>query len=186
MLGRMTWRSTLNFGAVLTLVTLGLAGCGPSEVVPSTDVSTPTRIPTSTPQRDSFDLITSIEDPASIRQVSLSDHIFDLEIAVTEEDLQLGLMHRENLPKDAGMLFVFPGEISLTFWMKNTLIPLGILFMDAHGIVVDIQTMFPQPGAADAELLRYPSAAPAQYALEINAGVAHSAGFEVGNQAYFR
>ncbi len=84
------------------------------------------------------------------------------------------------------MLFVFSQEAPLNFWMKNTLIPLDILYMDSSGVVVDIQTMAPQPGVPDSELRSYPSAEPAQYALEINAGLAKSLGFAVGDQAYFR
>lgn len=127
-----------------------------------------------------------VKDAASIRQVSLMGHVFVLEIADTPAERALGLMHRESLAENAGMLFVFSQESPLNFWMKNTLIPLDILYMDSAGVVVDIQTMYPQPGVPDSELRNYPSAAPAQHALEINAGLAESLGFEVGDQAYFR
>ena len=72
------------------------------------------------------------------------------------------------------MLFVFEAEEHRSFWMKNTLIPLDILFLDARGVVVDVQTMYPQIGDADNALKVYRSAQPARYALEMNAGLAES------------
>ena len=122
----------------------------------------------------------------SIREMSFKGHVFALEIAATPAERARGLMNRDSLAQDSGMLFVFLTESPLNFWMKNTLIPLDILYMDSAGVVVDIQTMIPQPGVSDSELREYPSAAPAQYALEINAGLAGSLGFAVGDQAYFR
>jgi len=145
-----------------------------------------TAIPAASPLEQGFLVIDDVEDEASIRHVSVRGHIFLLEIADTPAERALGLMHRESLAEDAGMLFVFPQESSLNFWMKNTLIPLDILYMDSSGVVVDIHTMVPQPGVPDSELRHYPSAAPAQYALEINAGLAELLGFAVGDQAYFR
>ena len=81
------------------------------------------------------------------------------------------------------MLFVFPEEAYRSFWMKNTLIPLDILFLDSHGVVVDVQTMTPQIGAPDSELARYQSAAPARYALEMNAGLALGARHRAGGSS---
>ena len=118
--------------------------------------------------------------------MSLKGHVFVLEVAATPAERARGLMHRESLAENAGMLFVFSQESHLNFWMKNTLIPLDILYMDSAGVVVDIQTMHPQPGVPDSELRTYPSAAPAQYALEISAGLAESLGFAIGDQAYVR
>lgn len=83
------------------------------------------------------------------------------------------------------MLFVYETEQRLNFWMKGTLIPLDILFLDSNGIVVDVQTMTPQIGAADSELIVYRSAAPARYALEMNAGLAEALGVEPGAVVLF-
>ena len=129
--------------------------------------------------------IDDVEDAAAIRRMSLKGHVFGVEIADTAEERARGLMHQESLAEDAGMLFVYSSEAMLAFWMKNTLIPLDILYMDSAGVVVDVQTMVPQAGVPDAELRRYPSAGPAQYALEINAGLAAEYGFAVGDQAFF-
>jgi uncharacterized membrane protein (UPF0127 family) len=90
-------------------------------------------------------------------------------------------MGRSSLPQDRGILFVYTQEALLRFWMRDTLIPLDILFLDSEGRVVDVQTMVPQPGVAP-ELLRvYTSATPARYGLEANAGTAATCGVEVGD-----
>ena len=65
--------------------------------------------------------------------------------------------------------------------MLNTLIPLDILFIDGEGMVVDIQTMVPEPGVPASDLTIYQSAGPAQYALEVNAGDAERCGIVVGD-----
>ena len=70
--------------------------------------------------------------------------------------------------------------------MKARLMPLDILFMDVQGVVVDVQTMQPQIGVADDALKRYPSARPARYALEMNAGLAEALGITPGAQVLFR
>ncbi len=64
--------------------------------------------------------------------------------------------------------------------MKDTLIPLDILFLDSDGAIVNIQTMEPEPGVPDDDLRRYRSGPPARYALEMNAGLAQQLGFQVG------
>ena len=83
------------------------------------------------------------------------------------------------------MLFVYDAEAQLSFWMKGTLIPLDILFLDSHGVVVDVQTMTPQLGAPNSDLLTYTSARPARYALEMNAGLAEALGVVPGDAVLF-
>ena len=77
------------------------------------------------------------------------------------------------------MLFVYPDERELSFWMRNTLIPLSIAFMDSEGRIVDIQDMKP----LDDTPPHYTSAEPAQYALEVNKGFLDGRGVEVGDTA---
>ncbi len=98
-----------------------------------------------------------------------------VEVADTEDERQTGLMGRAALPEDAGMLFVFDSEQQLSFWMKDTLIPLSIAFMDSEGRIVDIQDM--QPLDETPHL----SAEPAQYALEVNQGFFAAWGIQVGD-----
>ncbi len=116
----------------------------------------------------------------------IGDRAITLELATTPEERQRGLSNRTSLHPDAGMLFVFGEERTLSFWMKGTLIPLDILLIDEEQRIVDIQTMLPQPDTADNELTRYPSAEPAIYALEVNAGVAAELGLMPGMRVEFR
>lgn len=95
-------------------------------------------------------------------------------------------MERASLPRDQGMLFVFDAPSRWSFWMKNTLVPLDLLFLDPSGVIVDIQTMLPEPGKPDAELSIYTARGTALYALEINAGLAQELGVSVGMRADLR
>lgn len=102
-----------------------------------------------------------------------------VEVANDTQEMAQGLMGRTALAGDAGMLFVYPDERELSFWMKDTLIPLSIAFMDAEGRIVDIQDM----KAMDDEPPHYTSAEPARYALEVNKGFFAERGVEVGDMA---
>ena len=99
------------------------------------------------------------------------------EIADEVPEQVTGLMERTALAEDAGMLFVFPGERPRSFTMKNTLIPLSIAYIDGDGLIFDIQDMQPLDESS------YPSAAPAQYALEVNQGFFEERGVQVGDEA---
>jgi len=139
----------------------------------ATPVSTPTQlppVPTPTPT------LPLPFDPQAI----LGGHVFSLEIANTPQERAVGLMDRPSLPLDHAMLFVFESEGLWGFWMKNTLIPLDILWISTTLEVVDIQTMHPEPGKTDAQLTRYHPRAPARYALEMNAGLAQAYQFTPG------
>ena len=135
---------------------------------------------------DGFSPPDIVEGVDQVTEMRLRGQVFRLEIARTSDERARGLMNRESLPDDAAMLFVFESESRLSFWMKNTLIPLDILYLDAAGIVVDIHTMLPEPGVADSDLEQYPSAAFARYALEMNAGLTETYEFSVGDQVHFR
>lgn len=101
-----------------------------------------------------------------------------VEIADTDAERARGLMGRTELAEDRGMLFVFEDEQIRSFWMRDTLIPLSIAFMDSGGRIVDIQDMKP----LDDEPPNYVSAEPAQYALEVNQGFFEERGVEVGDR----
>ncbi|CAN5586457.1 hypothetical protein BH24ACT22_BH24ACT22_07690 [soil metagenome] len=113
-----------------------------------------------------------------------------IEIADDTAERAQGLMYRTGLGVDKGMLFVyedgfiFNEESIRSFWMKNTLIPLSIAFIDSEGRIVDIQKMEPvgrEQTVSDTELPRYVSAEPARYALEVNQGFFEQHGVEVGD-----
>lgn len=100
-----------------------------------------------------------------------------VEIADEPDEQAQGLMNRTALGEDRGMLFVFDSEETRSFWMRNTLIPLSIAYIDSEGRIVDIQKMEP----LDDEPPQYVSAEPAQYALEVNQGFFEERGVEVGD-----
>lgn len=102
-----------------------------------------------------------------------------VEIADEEEERQRGLMHRDSLGADEGMLFVYPEQRTLSFWMRNTRIPLSIAFADRRGVIVDIQQMDPNTE----ELHR--SRSPAMYALEMNRGWFREHGVTEGDRIRF-
>jgi uncharacterized protein len=85
-------------------------------------------------------------------------------------------MERTELVENAGMLFVFDREQPLSFWMRNTVIPLSIAYIDAEGRIADIQDMQPLDETP------HPSAEPARYALEVNQGFFEERGVEVGDE----
>jgi uncharacterized membrane protein (UPF0127 family) len=104
----------------------------------------------------------------------------NVEIADTPESRQLGLMNRPSLPDDAGMLFVFESTSRLAFWMKNTLIPLSVAFIDDQWKIVDIQDMRVGPNPETGRLNIYEAAKPSRYALEVNQGLFARRGIGVG------
>ncbi len=97
--------------------------------------------------------------------IDVGDNRLTVEVADDPLERSLGLMYRDALPEDRGMLFVYPDEEPRSFWMKNTRIPLSIAFADKSGVIIAVMDMFPDDGAA-----RYRSPGPAMYALEMNRG----------------
>jgi uncharacterized protein len=96
-----------------------------------------------------------------------------VQIADTPDRQEVGLMCRNTLESDAGMLFIFPASTRTSFWMKNTLIPLAIAFIDANWHIVKIMEMpvAPDPTSDDASAFPlYGPHQPFRYALEVNAG----------------
>lgn len=91
-------------------------------------------------------------------------HLINAEVASTPEQRSIGLMHRPTMPANDGMLFVFERAGQQCFWMKNTLLPLAIAFLEDDGTVVNIEEMKPQT------LDSHCSARPVRFALEMNQG----------------
>jgi uncharacterized membrane protein (UPF0127 family) len=102
--------------------------------------------------------------------VVLGGKTFAVEIADTSEKQALGLMFRDSMPIDQGMLFIFPNEAPRSFWMKNTRIPLDIMYFDKELKMVSISA--DTPPCRITRCPSYPSKAPAMYVLELNAGAA--------------
>ncbi len=112
---------------------------------------------------------------------------FDLELALNNPQRERGLMGREEIPDDGGMLFVLPPEdpfpAELTFWMKGCLIPIDVIFLSLEGEVTAVHAMEPPaPGTPDEKLTRYRSYGDAQFAIELRGGRAEELGVKRGDQ----
>lgn len=135
---------------------------------------------------DDFVSPDSVNNLGNIREALLQGNIFHLDVAHTDAARANGLMGRTSLSDDGAMLFIYEDEKYRDFWMKNTFIPLDILFLDDDGIVVDVQTMDTQIGVMDSELKTYRSSKPARFALEMRAGLADNLGIVPGVFVLFR
>ena len=116
-------------------------------------------------------------------QVCFKNHCFSVELALTSEEKSRGLMYRESLAKDRGMLFIYEEEGEHSFWMKNVLIPLDIIWLDKDKKVVHIAENF-QP-CLDLPCPSIKPDGPAKYILEINAGLASEIDLSVGDELEF-
>lgn len=104
----------------------------------------------------------------------------DVEIARSSYELAKGLMDRNSLPHDQGMLFVFENMAPRSFWMRNTRIPLDIIYVDDKKKVVSIQK-----NATPMSDESLPSTGPAQYVVEVNAGFSDLYGIKPGDSLTF-
>lgn len=104
------------------------------------------------------------------KKIMVGSKKLTVELAVTNAQRQRGLMHRKTLAADTGMLFKFGREQVLTFWMKNTYVPLSIGFFTKDKVLVDIQEMEPVTSMLQFKIPRYHSKKLAMYALEVNRG----------------
>jgi uncharacterized protein len=109
------------------------------------------------------------------------EHFFNIEIADTPEAQRYGLMYRKELPKDSGMLFVFPEESARNFWMQNTFIPLDMLFIKKDGLIHHIHK-----NAVPHDLTHIPSNGPVLAVLEINGGLSDALNFQSGSTVYHK
>lgn len=112
-------------------------------------------------------------------RLEISGHAFSAEVATNQQEWAYGLMFRTHMAADHGMLFVFPDSEPRYFWMKNTLIPLDMLFFDANRKLINIAADVPPCKVANCPT--YNSTAPAKYVLELNGGVAAKLGIKPGD-----
>ncbi len=103
-----------------------------------------------------------------------------VEVQDDREEFPRGLMFRNHLPWNAGMLFAFNEEEPQTFWMKNTLIPLDMIFVDSSSKIIDIKENVPP--CEQEECPNYTSREPAQFVLEVNAGFVQEKGVKIGDR----
>jgi uncharacterized membrane protein (UPF0127 family) len=122
--------------------------------------------------------------------VRIGDETFHLEVAADPAATARGLMERESIPPDGGMLFVFPEVRTRWFWMKNCVVDIDLIFLDGRGTVTATHRMTIEPPRRESEgefdyetrLQRYPSRYPAQFAIELEAGSIDRLGVKVEDQ----
>src|SRR5438105_1420123 len=106
-----------------------------------------------------------------------ASHVVGVEVALNDQQRERGLMGRASLPDDTGMLFAFPGDTDIPFWMKDTPLALSIAFIAADGRIVDIQDMQPETTDLHQPASRY------RYALEVSQGYFNRVGVKRGDRA---
>jgi hypothetical protein len=114
-----------------------------------------------------------------IEELIISNSVIRVEIADTEEKRSTGLMNRKSLDYDSGMLFVYQSDRKLSFWMKNTLIPLSIAFISSDGTIKEILDM--EPLSLNPVVSRYS----VRYALEVNRGYFEEKNIKPGDKVIF-
>lgn len=106
-------------------------------------------------------------------------HVFHVEAATEWATQERGLMYRAHIPADGGMLFVFPASEEKGFWMRNTFLPLDMLFVTEDGVIHKIHHM-----AIPEDITPIRSEGPVKYVMEINGGTAEALGLAAGDKLY--
>lgn len=112
----------------------------------------------------------------------LNSETVNLEVANDDQSRATGLSNRPSLCSNCGMLFVFDQSGIYTFWMKDTLIPLDMLWVDKNYKIVDIKTAQPEPNKQLWELQLYQNIYPAKYVIELNQDFAKKHNLKIGDQ----
>jgi hypothetical protein len=111
-----------------------------------------------------------------VAQLNAGMHLIHAEVVSDPGTRAQGLMYRKSMPQNAGMLFIFDEAEVHCMWMKNTLIPLSVAFIDDRGAIVNIEDMAPQTEASHC------AAQPVRYALEMNRGWFAARGVKPGSR----
>jgi uncharacterized membrane protein (UPF0127 family) len=109
-------------------------------------------------------------------QLNAGMHLIRAEVAADYASRMTGLMHRATMPSNAGMLFIFDEMTTHCMWMKNTLIPLSVAFIDEQGAIINVEEMAPR--TEDSHCAKRP----ARYALEMNRGWFAARGIKPGSR----
>lgn len=127
-------------------------------------------------------LILGCSIPGQYVEIVTNENLYRLnvEIAETDEEKRQGLMFRESLDEDEGMLFIYDSEQELSFWMKNMLMPLDMLFINSDLEIIYIAENVPPCENSDCQ--SYSSPESCQYVLEINAGVSDKLNIKAGDR----
>lgn len=113
---------------------------------------------------------------ARIARIAVGGHALRVEVVATDAERQKGLMFRKSLGRNDGMLFVFDEPAYHSMWMKNTLIPLSVAFVDAKGEILNVLDM--EPHSVETRM----AAGPASYAIETNRGWFAERGLKAGDR----
>jgi uncharacterized membrane protein (UPF0127 family) len=119
----------------------------------------------------------AMADPLGVQLANGKVHRFNVRIANNDQTREKGLMGVQNLPEDQGMLFVFDDLTPAQFWMKDTLIPLDMVFIDGMGVVSSVHSK-----ARPLDFSVISSKEPVKAVLEISGGVAEKLGIDRGDQ----
>gem|GEM_PF-1502954 len=144
---------------------------------PATTAVQPTTVPTARP------ISSPAADPGPVARITASDGklvVVNVEVADNDQSMMVGLSKRQSMPEDAGMVFVFPSDVQVPFWMKDTWIDLSIAFIASDGKIVEIQDM-----ANNTEDIHQPSKA-YRYSLEVNEGFFKRNGINTGDKVEFQ
>jgi len=116
------------------------------------------------------------QDSLPLVELTAGMHRIEAEVAANDQNRQVGLMNRRVMPPQRGMLFVFGRENTHCMWMRTTYIPLSVAFMDADGVIINIEDMQPQTES------NHCAKKPARYALEMNQGWFAKRGLKAGTR----
>ena len=123
-----------------------------------------------------FAAAASAQDSMPVLELTAGMHRIEAEVAANDQNRQVGLMNRRAMPPQRGMLFVFGRENMHCMWMRNTYLPLSVAFMDADGVIINIEDMQPQTES------NHCAKKPARYALEMNQGWFAQRGIKPGTR----
>jgi uncharacterized membrane protein (UPF0127 family) len=152
---------------ILCLLAVTVAGCEASDSNP-----------------EPVEIVTTFEGGTARIETATDTFVLQVQIAQTDEQRRVGLMRRETLAPDSGMIFIFPREQSPqdVFWMYQTLIPLSIAFLDADGRIGSIRDMEPCPSPYPQYCPYYEATVSFLSALEVNRGYFTERGITVGDR----
>jgi len=118
----------------------------------------------------------ALAQQAPVVQLNAGMHLIRAELAADYATRMTGLMHRASMPSNAGMLFIFDEATTHCMWMKNTLLPLSVAFIDERGAIINVEDMAPQTEDSHC------ASRPARYALEMNRGWFAARGLKPGSR----
>lgn len=116
------------------------------------------------------------DSPMPLTELSIGMYRIEAEVAATQDNRMVGLMQRRSMPANHGMLFVFTEQQRHCMWMRNTLLPLSVAFLDEQGRILNVEDM--QPQTED----NHCAAKPARFALEMNLGWFKQKGLAAGTK----